>query len=279
MYRRARVYGNAAVHHLLERHSDRTVSSIDASVVAEFLAGFDDHDTVFVHVGLSDVKRAIGRDPYAFLLDLLDEHFETVLAPGFTPSFRSSGVYHKRRSRPEFGTFSRLFLDDADYRTDDPIHSILVRGPYRFDGCDHHDTFGPGGCWAQLDRDDVLILDIGTDWIVSTQHHYIEHRAGVPYLETATYEGTIYYDDTDFSAVSQRSYAYDMPLKRNALGVQRHLERHGVLRHDRPGGLLLMGYTAGDLRRALVPATDKDPYFLVGLTPGTVRGALAEVGG
>ena len=266
-----RTYANTALHFGLERNWDRTITPASADRFGRLVAEYDDYDTVFVHAGLSDIKRAFQCDPYEFLLETLEANFDSILVPGFTPSFRSSGVYHKEYSRPEFGTFAELFLDDAEYRTDDPIHSILVKGDYRFDGCDHHDSFGESGCWAKLDRDDVLILDVGTDWIVSTQHHYLEHRFDVPYVRSATHEGVMFDGSGERTPITQTNYDYTMPMKRNALGIQSYLTETGSLTRHTLGGLNLMTISARDLREELAPAVKRDPYFMVACSPETLR--------
>lgn len=222
-----------------------------------------EEETVFVHAGLRAVKDAFVRNPYVYLRDVLDASFESVLVPGFTPSFRSTGVYHKRYSRPEFGAFARCFLHDADYRTDDAIHSILVGGPYRFPDADHHHTFGPDGCYAAIQSDDVLIANVGTPWFVSTQHHFIEHRADVPYNHTSIHRGTLYDEHEERESVVQRNYEYDLPARRNAGKIERRLRREGVMEVHDVGGCPVRFVGASDLHDVLRAAVDVDPFYLV----------------
>lgn len=260
-----RAYANAAEHFLLERYWDRRgrkVGRVSEAAFDEVLDRYDD-DTVFVHAGLSDVKSAFDRNPYEFLTEKLAERFDSVLAPGFTPSFRSSGIYHKMYSRPEYGAFSKLFHRDADYRTDDAVHSILVRGDYRFDDCDHHRSFAEDGCWAKLDRENVLILNVGTPWIVSTQHHYVEHLHEVPYNSTVPHEGHIYYDETEHEPVTQVNYTYSVPARRSARKIEREMVEAGAIEAHDLEGLKVLAFRAGDLRRALADRVEDDPYYLI----------------
>jgi aminoglycoside N3'-acetyltransferase len=188
--REFRRWGAIAKEQYLRRLDDRVRDTSPSPVpFSEFQSILDDYDdpTIFVHVGLSDVNAAFGGRSYDRLYTELTQQFESVLVPGFTPSFRDSGVYHNVYSRPQVGMFPRLFMDDAEYRTDDALHSIQVAGDYRFEDCDHHDTFGPEGCYAKLDRDNVLIANIGTNRLVSTQNHYISLRADPPYHTTETH--------------------------------------------------------------------------------------------
>jgi aminoglycoside N3'-acetyltransferase len=272
MRTKARVYANTANYFIRSRLRQsqvdlpllggEDVGSVRERDLDAILSRYDE-DVVFVHAGLSDIKSAFGGNPYELLTSKLDDQFESVLAPGFTPSFRSSGIYHKKYSRPEYGTFSRLFAADADYRTDDAIHSILVRGDYRFPECDHHDSFGRDSCWGKLDGENVLYMNIGTPWIVSTQHHYIEHQADVPYVERTTHDGTMYYSDTEFAEITQKNYQYDQPSKRSATKIAKLLEEKDELDAYDLNGLKLLFFRAADLRRALMPEIEADPYYLI----------------
>lgn len=260
--------GNLVKHQVLKEYKRRQ----RAGPVAE--RQFDellnrhgaDHDTVFVHAGLSDVKAAFGTNPYEFLLGRLDDQFESVLAPGFTDYFKTSGVYHKQFSRPKHGAFASLFLDDADYRTDDAIKSILVRGPYRFDGCVHDDSYHEEGCFARLVDDNVLFLNVGTPWITCSHFHYIEHAYGVPYVTERTYEGIRYNTATEYEPIEQTCgtttsefYSWNKPK------IEQYLEREGILHRYDLNGLQVQFFTVGDTDRALGERLVEDPYYMVTL--------------
>jgi aminoglycoside N3'-acetyltransferase len=232
----------------------------------EVLKSFD-ASTVFVHAGLSDVNAAFDGNPYTFLYDKLTHHFENVLVPGFTPSFRTCGVYHKQFSTPEYGMFAKLFHEDADYRTDDAIHSILVDGKYRFDGCDHHDSFGSDGCWSQLEDDNVLYLDIGTDDLLTTQLHYLELALELPYTTKPQHDGIIYYDERMYDTVSQLNYGYEydfwLDTYPNWPKIRRFLQNVDALDDHSRNGLTLYSFRAQEIREALEPKLEADPYYLV----------------
>ncbi|WP_232702843.1 AAC(3) family N-acetyltransferase [Halobacterium wangiae] len=218
---------------------------------------------VFVHVGLSDVNAAFGQRGYERLYEELTAQFDSVLVPGFTPSFRDSGVYHKQYSRPQVGTFPVLFMDDADYRTDDALHSIQVAGSYRFDDCDHHDTFGADGCYAKLDRDNVLIANIGTNRLVSTQFHYISMQADSPYHAAETHSGVLYRDGETHEPVVQRGDTFTSIYNWNRWKMERDLADRGVVNDRETNGLRLSFMRARDVRDALEPAVERDPYYMV----------------
>ncbi|AXR82892.1 AAC(3) family N-acetyltransferase [Natrarchaeobaculum sulfurireducens] len=250
-------------YYVKKKTPGRPVSAVDPSTFERLLECYDD-DVVFVHAGLSDINTAFERDPYDYLFEVLTERFESVLVPGFTPSFRETGEYHKASSTPEVGAFSRLFLDDAHYRTDDAIHSIQVHGPYRFDGCDHHDTFGPNGCYAQLDSDDVLILNVGTPWFISTQLHYIEMASDPPYADLDESEGRIYYDDGESEPIRQTSFdKNEYVYYWNRDRIRDEAMDAGVLDHHELNGLSVTAVRANALARFLEPKLEADPYYLV----------------
>lgn len=247
---------------LKDRVRDTSTSQFPFAEIRSILDEYVDSE-IFVHVGLSDVNAAFGRPSYDRLYSELTSQFESVLVPGFTPSFRDSGVYHKQFSRPQVGMFPVLFMDDAEYRTNDALHSIQVAGDYRFDDCNHHDTFGPEGCYAQLDEDNVLIANIGTDRLVSTQYHYVSLQADTPYHAPKTHSGAIYYDEEDYRKVVQENDTFTGIYKWNRWKMEDYLEERGVLdRRDR-NGLKLSFFRAGDMKDALEPKIERDPYYMV----------------
>lgn len=224
------------------------------------------HRNVFIHAGLSDVKSAFDADPYEFLVDRFDDRFESVLAPGFTDYFKTSGVYHKQFSRPKHGTFVRLFHEDADYRTDDAIKSILVKGPYRFDDCVHHDSYHEDGCFAKLVADDVLVANVGTPWITCSHLHYLDAKYDVPYVAEETHEGVMYRSETEYERIEQTCDVPRSPLYSwNKPKLTRALEAAGVIDRYDLNGLRVNFFTLGDLERVIGPKLRDDPSYLVTL--------------
>ncbi|WP_336001680.1 AAC(3) family N-acetyltransferase [Halorientalis halophila] len=252
----------SAKHYAIMQRDEPT-GPVDEAVFEEILDGYDESE-VFVHVGLSDVNAAFEGDPYEFVTDALADHFDSILTPAFTKSFRETGTFHRADSEPELGAFAGLFFEDADHRTADPLHSVQVQGDYRFDGCDLRDTFSPDGCYAQLEEDDVRILNVGTEWLVSTQLHYVERVTDVPYSETTEVEGTVRYADGSEEAVTQKNYDKNNYVYFwDRLGLQRDLVAEGVMDHHGLNGLNVISVNARDLREALEPRIEEDPYYLV----------------
>lgn len=249
---------------LYRKRRGSDVSEVDPTRFKSILNRYDD-DEVFVHAGLSDVKAAFNTNPYELLRDTLDEYFESILAPGFTPSFKQSGVFHREYTRPQYGAFSRLFLDDADYRTDDPLHSIEVSGPYRFDDCNTRNTFGPDGTFAQLEADDALYLNVGIPRFHCSQLHYLECRYDVPYIEQTDYEGIVYHGESDYEEVVQTNFRNENPhlYAFNRTKIRDRLEEAGALDAYDLDGLPVYVTRAKAVRDVLGPEIEADPFYLV----------------
>lgn len=220
-------------------------------------------ETVFVHAGLSDVNRAFGGNPYDRLLEALTAEYDNVLVPGFTPSFMSSGVFHRQYSRPEVGTFARLSLSDAAYRTADPVYSILVHGEYRFDECRHTRSFARDGCFGKLDRDNVLFVNVGTGGFRCSHLHYVEQFHDVPYTTVTEHDGIVYHTDTRFETITQLCPTDDLYRRYNRSKLQRTLTDAGVLDCYDCNGLNVRFCRARAVRRALEDLVDEDPCYLV----------------
>jgi len=259
---------NLIKHQVLkQRNQRRSVSAVSERTFEEILQTHaSGENQVFLHVGLSDIKSAFDTNPYEFLLSKVEANFESILAPGFTDYFKMSGVYHKEHSQPKHGMFSKLFMRDAEYRTDDAIKSILVDGPYRFEGCVHDDSYHPDGCFAKLVGDDVLVMDIGVPWITCSHLHYFEHEFGVPYMTDRTYEGVQCGPESACESISQtcgqyvsKYYSWNKPK------IQRELADAGVLEAYDLNGLQVLFFTLGDVEDVIGDKLRDDPYYLVTL--------------
>lgn len=252
-----------SVKHYIEKQHDKPGGPTTEAVLDTILDQYTESSVVFVHIGLSDIKTGLETDPYEAILRKLRSAFDSILVPGFTQSFRETGVFDIDETEPELGAFSGLFFEEADFRTPDPLHSVLVEGPYRFEGCTFRDTFSPEGCYAQLSEDDVLCLNIGTPWLVSTQLHYIERVCNVPYATTIEIDGELRADGKT-TQISQRNYAKNNYLYFwNRQGLRDAMVAAGVMDHYVLDGLNVMAVHAGEMQAFLEPRIEADPYYLV----------------
>ena len=249
-----------ALHKALEERSRRigVVEPTDFNTVFE---SYSDK-VIFTHVGLRDVNAALPGDPYENVRNVLDKNFNSILAPGFTDYFKTSRVYSKQYSRPKHGTFNSLFLDDADYRTDDACRSILVRGDYRFDGRDHHNTFSSNGCFAQLGEDDILLSSIGTPWLVCSFLHYLEWKNNVPYVIEETFGGVIFEDEVS-RKIEQTTQYWDGFWRFNKLKFHWDAREHDLIDTYDLNGLRIFFVKLSELDDFVSNKLSSDPYYLV----------------
>lgn len=257
---------NLGVHYALKKKNTRSdVSTVSEPWLDSILRSYDSAE-VFCHVGLSSVSAAFDGNPYEFLRETLHDHFDTIMAPGYTDYFVHSNTYHKKYSKPKLnmGMFPRLLLDDAEYRTDDAMKSIIVDGEYRFEDCDHSVSFGEESCFGKLERDNVLVLNIGTPWLKPGPIHHVEYVQNVPYMNYMEIDGTIFKSNEPVPREVTQSCAKYKPMWAiNRWKLRRFLEKQNVLETYTRNGLRVMGMRAGDFHEALKPKLRTDPYYLV----------------
>jgi len=257
---RIRAYAHAARSLLREPWRGRgTVERTRPDALREALSSFE-ADTVVVYAGLSDVAAAFGGDPYERLRDALFDAFDAVLTPGFTFSFRESGFVDLDSAPPEVGTFGRQFLEDAAFRTDDPVFSLLGAGAFAFatDGTDC--SYAPCGYWDELHDRDALYLNVGTDRFRCSGFHVAEVRHDVPYVSQRELHGNVRRDG-GVGAVTHSIPTDDYWRRFARRKVQRDL---GDALLDRSvGGLRIQGCRASAVDALLDDRLDSDPYYLV----------------
>ncbi|WP_336036818.1 AAC(3) family N-acetyltransferase [Halobacterium yunchengense] len=258
--RRLRAYAHAARSLAADATGgDAPVDSLPSGALRDALDGFD-ADVAVVYAGLSDVAAAFAGDPYGRLRDALRESFDAVLTPGFTFSFRDTGYVDLDRAPPEVGAFGRRFLADADFRTDDPVFSLLGAGSFTFDTEGTDCSYAPGGYWAELHDRDVLYLNVGTGRFRCSAFHVAELRHGVPYVSVAEHVGVVRRDGVERPVV-HRAPADDHYRRFARRKVCAALGDAFV---DRSlGGLRVQGCRASAVDELLDDRLRDDPYFLV----------------
>ena len=222
-------------------------------------------ECIFVHAGLSRLKNFQNAgDSYLFLLSQLKSFFKTVLAPGFTPSFRHSGIYHVNFSIPEYGAWSRLFLKDADFRTNDAIHSILGIGDeFDFSKCNHQDSFGKDSCFYELVKNNVLIANIATDDFVCTLIHCLEKINNTSYILEDLVEGEVYTNNTNHFHVTQSNYKPCFRYIWDRKKILSDCKKAGILHDYSCHGIILYFFKAGDFFDFISGKMKADRFYLL----------------
>lgn len=229
------------------------------SALRDALDAFD-ADVVVAYAGLSDVAAAFGGDPYERLRDALFAQFDAVLTPGFTFSFRETGLVDLDSAPPEVGRFGRRFLADADFRTADPVFSLLGAGRFEFDADGTDCSYASGGYWTELHDRDALYLNVGTDRFRCSAFHVAELRHDVPYVSVVE----------DRGVVRQDGIARPVVHRAPADDHYRRFARRKVLADlgdalvDRSvGGVRVQGCRASHVDALLDDRLASDPYYLV----------------
>jgi len=240
------------------------LNSDDATTLFDsFMEGLE-AKPIFIHASMRSIRHVFGTgDPLREFMDCFRDRFPTIMAPGFTPSFRKSGVFHATYSRPEYGAFSELCLNYADGRTLDPIHSILYIGENPFGDCMTDDTFSPTGHFATVNDIDSWILNFGTQWFTSTQLHLVERIVEAPYLLSKTHTGIAYKDAQTHFPVEITNYAYSYPVAWQRLRINRVICRLPSYRRLLLGTIPVQAVKSMELTESLLAHLSKDPYFLV----------------
>lgn len=250
-------------HFLLKKHlANRNIEPICENWFHGKLSSIEG-DVVFCHVGLSDVNSAFDGNPYEFLREGLHKKFDTIIVPGFTDYFTYSGVYHKKYSKPKHGMFARLLHEDAEYRTNDALRSFVVDGSFRFDSCNHRNSYSNNGCFAKLEQDDIPILNIGTPWFKSSQLHYLEYQYNVPYMKETTISGVFFDEEGKKREIEQTYGTYTETAVWNRRKIRQDLEKEDAMRSFDHKGLRLMITSAQSIRDVIGPKLKSDPYYLI----------------
>jgi len=218
--------------------------------------------TAIVYVGLSSVRaespgEAVDLIQYAF------RNTENWFVPAFTPSFRRTGVYSVMHSRPEVGAFSKNVFKQSLKRTVDPIHSLFIMNgelPY---ADTMGDTFDPGGVYKSFTTQDACIVNIGTPKIVSTNLHYSERFAGLPYLECENHQGVVILPGGKEKEINHTSYKYKNRISWNRKKIERLWIKNNCVNVGSWNGALCRIIDGETSMSCLHKALTKDPYFMV----------------
>jgi aminoglycoside 3-N-acetyltransferase len=254
---------------------DRKIHKIDNFDFKKLLSGFNIEygSNIFIHAGLKKINQVSGKS----YNDIVDEiiyflkklYFpKSLIAPSFTPSFRKSGVYSKLYSRGEYGAFSEIFRQKSDYRTDDAIHSVSIisNDLEEFFNLNYNETFADDGFYASL-INNSYVINISTQYFVSTYMHYLEETLKVPYkyhqIEKISYKGVMYDENNLVKNIVQINHAYKFSTVFNRDKIEKILRKNNVIQYKNYQGIIVSCIKVFDLDRVLRKEIIKNPYFLV----------------
>ena len=239
----------------------------------EFIKGFDikPNSQIFIHAGMRSIKMLTG-DSYDVIITKLIKALQDVyvpsaiIAPSFTPSFRKTGVYSKNHSKGEYGVFSELPRHQADMRTDDAVHGVAIftNDKEKFTQYNYHDTFAKDGFYASL-KENTYILNISTNFFVSTYMHYIEEDLKVPYKKAGglSSKGIIYDENNQVKDIVQNNHHYLYKSEINREKVKKVLKDKNLLQFNNYLDLENSCVKVSDLDKGLRDEISKNPYYLV----------------
>jgi len=238
-----------------------------------FLDGFDIpiNSHIFIHAGLKNIKQLSGLE-YKSIVDniikFLKEIYQpnAIIAPTFTPSFRKSGVYSKLYSKAEYGIFSELFRQVADYRSDDAIHSVGIVSDdiEKFKNLNYHDTFASDGFFGSFHKK-TYILNINTEHFVSTYMHYVEELMNVPYKDKnrAIYKGVMYDENNEIIRIEQTNHFYKYSSSINRKKINNLLLDNNLIKYKFYKGISISCINVFELIEVLKKEIEKNPYYMV----------------
>lgn len=228
----------------------------------DFSTSFKNKEIAIFHVGLAAVKANSAKEAYDLIIEAASDLSNYAL-PGFTPSFRSSGVYSYSHSRPEVGRFSVLAKGSCFYRTTDPIHSFFLKERVLCDELDMSDTFIENGFFSLFTKEDSCWVNIGTKSLVSTVFHHIERVANVPYLEHVKHFGVMY-KDGEVVEIEHYSYKYNRRVAWNKIKIEKTLSKAGaILQQGYWNGAYCQVIDGHLAAKVLLNKLKDDPYYLV----------------
>lgn len=258
---RIRLY-RAYAARLQGRKRDPSFSTDPIDLEAE-LARFQ---TAIFYAGLRSIRADSADDAFDRILSV-SRNVPVVAIPGFTPSFRQSGLFAKKFSRPEVGAFSRIAFERSFNRSDDPVHSLFLLGNDKgeideIQSATGNDTFAETGVYRYLCGKDSCIVNVGTKE-PRLGYHFVERLADVPYMRLDMLRGVLIDNDMSFRNIEHYSYRYKIPVRWNRIKIVRLLLREGCMRVGQWEGAHCRIIDVRKAKTVLLSKLSVDPYFLV----------------
>jgi len=229
------------------------------------------HSNIFIHAGLKNIKQVTNLS-YNLITQKIVDNLQkiynpiAIMAPTFTPSFRKSGVYSKLYSKAEYGVFSELFRQISVFRTDDAIHSIgiISSNLEQFKNLNYRDSFAEDGFFGQFHKD-TYILNINTEYFVSTYMHYVEEIMNVPYKDKkkAVFKGVIFNEKNELSEITQINHFYKYNTAINREKINNLLLKNNVIKYKTYNKIVVSCVNVKDLVDLLKNEIKQNPYYMV----------------
>lgn len=240
-------------------------SRANDSKLREFLSGTPSRDAV-VFVGLKQVRNSIGvENPYEYLRDLLEEKFETLIVPTYTPSVLTTGIFDVRTTPSETGSFSQQFLQQSGKRTMSPLKSFALLGPRENDimSLQTFNDYSADGIFEYFYSNAITSINIGTVNPRFSTIHYCEYTADLPYLLKEKPKIRVM-DHEGNEALNEYFYlGYKQRLKFNRDKIEKHLMKAGSLEKLVINDLIVRIINERKAFDLMLGNLKRDPYYLV----------------
>lgn len=247
------------------RYNTFPFSPTNDSKLREFLSGVPSKDAV-VFVGLKQICHSMGvENPYEYLQDLLEEKFETLIVPTFTPSVLTTGIFDVRTTPSETGSFSQQFMHQAEIRTLSPFKSFALMGSRGNDimSLQTFNDYSENGIFDYLYSNEITSINIGTANPRFSTIHYCEYTAELPYLLKEKPEIRVI-DHEDNETLNKYFYlGYKQRLKFNRNKIENHLIKAGLLEKLVINDLIVRIINERKAFDLMLANLKRDPYYLV----------------
>ena len=192
-----------------------------------------------------------------------------ILIPTFNYDFCKNGVYNRLESPSQVGALSDYFrVHYALFRSLTPIFNFVILNQNKeFSLKPSLNVFGQDSLFAELYKQNGLVLFLGADFSTNTFLHYIEECSKVGYRYIKSFSGIIQDNTKDVPiTVHYRVRPWAAPsLAYDFQKLQKDAEEGGILKEHQVGQGKLLYYHARELFAFWSEKIAQDELYL--LTP------------
>ncbi len=225
-------------------------------------------DKVFVHVALSTSKLfSPVPDGYAWLKELLGNHFQAAVTNAFTPYVNETKAFDIKQDKPVYGAFAKKLFQEHTFRNADPLYSVCGIGDTGLD--ERRFSFTPDGVFRQMIDQGYYGLNIDIDNITSSLLHFIELSCRLPYVELRrdlfnirAEKGTrkeqyLYYRYKKGYAVNNKTIMFSRDK------IIKDLVKASIMKVQRHKGASASYFSYKEFYDFVTGKLEKDPFYLV----------------